>query len=107
MPISNSTKKAVIENVVGKNVVEVNIPNSSLSHKSNTISAKRLTTFKKRIVIGSPERARRICLKYLLTSKTKLVTGKCIYLDKYCDKDLLIGPNSKVCKDFGLPIHVK
>ena len=108
IPIYISAKKAVIENFVRKNIVEDNIPKSSLSLKSNTISAKRLTTFKKEIAIDSPELTRMVCLKDLLTSQMKLLTGKCILADKCYDKDfVLIGPNSKACKDCGLPIHIK
>ena len=38
----------------------------------------------------------------------KVVTGKCILVDKYVDSDsILTGPNRKACKYRDLPIQVK
>ena len=83
-------------------------PITSYSLKSSKLKGKRLTTFKKKVAIGTPELTRRKFSKGLLKSRMKVVTGKCILVDKCVNSDFtLTGPNRKACKDCDLPIHVK
>ena len=96
MPNSDSMKKA------DKFLI------TSYSLKSRKLKEKRLTTFKNKIAIGFPELTRRVLFKGLLKSRIKVVTGKCIIVDKCHDFDsILTGPNRKACKVCELPIHVK
>ena len=81
---------------------------SNYTLKSSKLKGKRLTTFIKKKVIGTPELTRREFLKDLLKSKMKIVTGQCIFVDKYVDsKYILTGPKRTACKECGIPIDVK
>ena len=53
--------------------------------KSSKLKGKRLTTFIKKKAIGTPELTRREFRKGLLKSKSKIVTGQCIFADKCVD----------------------
>ena len=67
--------------------------------KSSKLKGKRLTTFIKRKAIGTPELTRWEYLKSLLKSKSKIVTGQCIFADKCIDsKSMLTGPKRSTCK---------
>ena len=47
-------------------------------------------------------------MKSLLTSKSKIVTGQCIFADKCVgSKSMLTGPKRTACKECDLPIHDK
>ena len=83
-------------------------PITNYSPKSSKLKGKRLTTFRKKKTIDTPELTRREFLKDLLKSRMKIVTGKCIFVDKCVDSELILtGPNRKSCKDCDLPIHGK
>ena len=76
--------------------------------KSSKLKGKRLTTFIKKKAIGTPELHRREYLKSLLKSKSKIVTGPCIFGDKCVDsKSILNGPKRSSCFECELPIHKK
>ena len=57
-------------------------PIPSYSLKSSKLKGKGLTTFRKKREIGTPGLARREYLKGLFKSRMKIVTGKCIFVDK-------------------------
>ena len=60
---------------------------------SSKLKGKRLKTFIKKKTIGTPELVRREYLNNLLESKSKVVTGPCIFGDKCVDsKSILNGP---------------
>ena len=47
-------------------------------------------------------------MENLLKSKSKIVTGQCIFADKCVDsKYMLTGPKRTACKECELPIHEK
>ena len=47
-------------------------------------------------------------MKSLLKSKSKIVTGQCIFADKCVDsKSMLTGPKRTACKECELPINEK
>ena len=75
---------------------------------SSKLKGKKLKTFKKKKAIGTPELVRREHLKNLLDSKSKVITGQCIFGDQ-CDdsKSFLIGPNCSSCFKCKIPIHKK
>ena len=75
---------------------------------SSKLKGKKLKTFRKKKAIGTPELVRREYLKNLLNSKSKVVTGQCIFGDQ-CDdsKSFLIGPNCSSCFKCKIPIHKK
>ena len=76
--------------------------------ESSKLKSKRLTTFIKKKAIGTPELHRREYLKSLLKSKSKIVTGQCIFCDKCVDsKSMLTGPKRSSCFECELPIHKK
>ena len=76
--------------------------------KSSKLKGKRLTTFIKKKVIGTPELTRREFLKSLLKSKSKIVTGQCIFGDKCVDsKSILNGPKRPSCFECKILIHEK
>ena len=109
---TRSNKKLLIEEKVMSNCSSINkadkSPISSYSLKSSKLKGKCLTTFRKKRAIGTPKLPRREFLKSLLKSRMKIVTSKCIFVDKYIDSEsILTGPNRKVFKEIDLPIHVK
>ena len=75
---------------------------------SSKLKGKKLKTFKKKKAIGTPELVRREYLKNLLDSKSKVVTGQCIFGDQ-CDdsKSFLIGPKCSSSFKCKTPIHEK
>ena len=76
--------------------------------KSSKLKGKRLKTFIKKKAIGTPELHRREYLKSLLQSKSKIVTGPCIFGDKCVDsKSILNGPKRSSCFECKIPIHEK
>ena len=76
--------------------------------KSSKLKGKRLKTFIKKKAIGTTELHRREYLKNLLESKSKVVTGPCIFGDKCVDsKSILNGPKRSSCFECELPIHQK
>ena len=108
--ITRSNKKKEIE-VVPNSRVTKKADKSQISSyplKSSKLKGKRLTTFIKKKVIGVPELTRREFLKGLLTLKSNIVTGQCMFADKCADsKSILTGPKRTACKECDLPIHVK
>ena len=71
-------------------------PIPSYSPKSNKLKGKHITTFRKKKAIGTPELTRQEFLKGLIKSRMKIVTGKCISVDKCDDSEsILTGPNRK------------
>ena len=76
--------------------------------KSSKLKGKRLKTFIKKKAIGTTELHRREYLKNLLESKSKVVTGPCIFGDKCVDsKFILNGPKCSSCFKCKIPIHEK
>ena len=76
--------------------------------KSRKLKGKRLKTFIKKKAIGTPELVRREYFKNLLESKSKVVTGPCIFGDKCVDsKFILNGPKCSSCFKCKIPIHKK
>jgi len=75
---------------------------------SSKLKGKKLKTFKKKKAIGTPELVRREYLKNLLDSKSKVITGQCIFGDQ-CDdsKSFLNGPKCSSCFKCKIPIHEK
>ena len=75
---------------------------------SSKLKGKKLKTFKKKKAVGTPELVKREHLKNLLDSKSKDITGQCIFGDK-CDdsKSFLIGPKCSSCFKCKIPIHEK
>ena len=72
---------------------------SSCPLKSSKLKGKRLTTFIQKKGIGTPELTRWEFRKGLLKSKSKIVTGQCIFADKCVDsKSMLTGPKRTACK---------
>ena len=75
---------------------------------SSKLKGKRLKTFIKKKAIGTPELVRREYFKNLLESKSKVVTGPCIFGDKCVDsKSILNGPKCSSCFKCKIPIHEK
>ena len=76
--------------------------------KSRKLKGKRLKTFIKKKAIGTPELVRREYFKNLLESKSRVVTGLCIFGDKCVDfKSILNGPKRSSCFKCKIPIHEK
>ena len=81
---------------------------SNQSLKSSKLKGKRLKTFIKKKAIGTTELHRRVYLRNLLESKSKVVTGPCIFGDKCVDsKSILNGPKRLSCFECKLRIHEK
>ena len=95
----------------GKMILTKDADRSLLSNqppKSSKLKGKRLTTFIKKKAIGTPELHKREYLKSLLKSKSKIITGPCIFGDTCVDsKSILNGPKRSSCFECELPIHKK
>ena len=108
----SNKKKLLFEKEVMSNWSNIKkadkFPIPSYSLKSSKLKGKRLTIFRKKKTIGTPELTRRDFLKGLLKSRMKIVTSKFIFLDKCVDSEsILTRPNRKACKECDLSIHVK
>ena len=74
--------------------------------KSSKLKGKRLKTFIKKKAIGTTELHRREYFKNLLESKSRVVTGPCIFGYKCVDfKSILNGPKRSSCFKCKIPIH--
>ena len=87
----SSKKKLLLEEEVMSNCSitkkadKSSIPSYTL--KSSKLKGKRLTAIRKKKAIGTTELTQRECLKGLLKSKMKIVTGHCIFVDTYVDSE--------------------
>ena len=104
---SEPTTRKTRSNMKLKKVADKSLK-SNQPLKSSKLKGKRLKTFIKKKAIGTTELHRREYLKNLLESKSKIVTGPCIFGDKCVDsKSILNGPKRSSCFECKLPIHEK